>query len=217
RRANDQGRHSRDRRRFRDQQGRPGGCREDPAADPGRNGAGPEAGLAAAHRDGLRRERGGDRPGLGRDSLAPGLSQRKRHPDRPPAGARQTGSRRPGGRASSRGGAARAGGRHRGRTAAAGEPEWETKPIRARRGGPPGASVARRKLMALRRKTAYEEWATRYRAGKRAPKEAAATISGMPVEPLYTPEDLAGWRYEEKLRSEEHTSELQSREKLVCR
>src|SRR5207302_11254214 len=85
------------------------------------------------------------------------------------------------------------------------------------RSGPRGASVARRKLMALRRKTAYEEWATRYRAGKRAPKEAAATISGMPVEPLYTPEDLAGWRYEEKLRSEEHTSELQSREKLVCR
>src|SRR5207302_210506 len=67
------------------------------------------------------------------------------------------------------------------------------------RSGPRGASVARRKLMALRRKTAYEEWATRYRAGKRAPKEAAATISGMPVEPLYTPEDLAGWRYEEKL------------------
>ena len=53
--------------------------------------------------------------------------------------------------------------------------------------------------MALRRKTAYEEWATRYRAGKRAPKEAATTLSGMPVEPLYTPEDLAGWTYDDKL------------------
>jgi methylmalonyl-CoA mutase, N-terminal domain len=53
--------------------------------------------------------------------------------------------------------------------------------------------------MALRRKSAYEEWATRYRAGKRAPKEAAATISGVPLQPLYTPDDLKDWRYDEKL------------------
>ncbi|HEV2012494.1 MAG TPA: methylmalonyl-CoA mutase family protein [Candidatus Dormibacteraeota bacterium] len=53
--------------------------------------------------------------------------------------------------------------------------------------------------MALRRKTAYEEWATRYRGGKLAPKESATTISGLPVEPLYTPEDLEGWSYDEKL------------------
>jgi methylmalonyl-CoA mutase, N-terminal domain len=53
--------------------------------------------------------------------------------------------------------------------------------------------------MALRRKTAYEEWATRYRAGKLAPKEGATTISGLPVEPLYTPDDLEGWSYDEKL------------------
>jgi methylmalonyl-CoA mutase N-terminal domain/subunit len=53
--------------------------------------------------------------------------------------------------------------------------------------------------MAVRRKTAYEEWATRYRAGRRAPKETASTISGVPVEPLYTPETLEGWSYDEKL------------------
>ena len=52
--------------------------------------------------------------------------------------------------------------------------------------------------MALRRKTAHDEWATRYRAGKRA-KETATTISGLPVEPLYTPDDLAGWSYDQKL------------------
>ena len=52
--------------------------------------------------------------------------------------------------------------------------------------------------MALRRKTAHDEWATRYRAGKRA-KETATTISGLPVEPLYTPDDLADWSYEQKL------------------
>jgi len=52
--------------------------------------------------------------------------------------------------------------------------------------------------MALRRKTAHDEWATRYRAGKRA-KETATTISGLPVEPLYTPDDLADWSYDEKL------------------
>jgi methylmalonyl-CoA mutase N-terminal domain/subunit len=53
--------------------------------------------------------------------------------------------------------------------------------------------------MALRRKTAYEEWAARYRSGKLAPKEDATTMSGMPVQPLYTPEDLTAWSYDEKL------------------
>jgi methylmalonyl-CoA mutase, N-terminal domain len=53
--------------------------------------------------------------------------------------------------------------------------------------------------MALRRKTAYEEWAARYRSGKLAPKEDAATMSGVPLQPLYTPEDLEGWSYDEKL------------------
>jgi methylmalonyl-CoA mutase N-terminal domain/subunit len=53
--------------------------------------------------------------------------------------------------------------------------------------------------MALRRKTAYEEWATQYRAGKRAPREAATTISGVPVEPLYTPQDLEDWHYDQQL------------------
>jgi methylmalonyl-CoA mutase N-terminal domain/subunit len=53
--------------------------------------------------------------------------------------------------------------------------------------------------MALRRKTAYEEWAARYRSGKLTPKDDAATMSGVPVQPLYTPDDLEGWTYEEKL------------------
>ncbi len=53
--------------------------------------------------------------------------------------------------------------------------------------------------MALRSKTAREEWATRYRSGRRSPRDGAATLSGVPVEPLYTPEDLAGWDYDEKL------------------
>ena len=53
--------------------------------------------------------------------------------------------------------------------------------------------------MAVRRKNAYEEWATRYRGGKRAPREAASTISGVPIQPLYTPDDLKDWRYDEKL------------------
>ena len=53
--------------------------------------------------------------------------------------------------------------------------------------------------MALRSKTAREEWATRYRGGKRSPRETATTLSGMPVEPLYTPEDLTDWDYQEKL------------------
>ena len=53
--------------------------------------------------------------------------------------------------------------------------------------------------MAIRRKTAHEEWATRYRAGKRAPRDSASTISGLPIEPLYTPADLEGWSYEKDL------------------
>ena len=53
--------------------------------------------------------------------------------------------------------------------------------------------------MAIRRKTGREDWATRYGGGKRAPKETATTMSGLPVEPLYTPDDLAGWSYDEKL------------------
>ncbi|HKV30173.1 MAG TPA: methylmalonyl-CoA mutase family protein [Candidatus Dormibacteraeota bacterium] len=53
--------------------------------------------------------------------------------------------------------------------------------------------------MALRRKTAYEEWAARYRAGKPAPKDSAETMSGLPLQPLYTPDNMEGWRYEEKL------------------
>ena len=53
--------------------------------------------------------------------------------------------------------------------------------------------------MALRSKTAREEWATRYRGGTRPPRETATTLSGVPVEPLYTPEDLAGWDYDSKL------------------
>ena len=52
--------------------------------------------------------------------------------------------------------------------------------------------------MAVRRKTAYEEWATRYRAGKRAPKDSAS-ISGVPIAPLYTPEDLGKWDYDRQL------------------
>ncbi len=53
--------------------------------------------------------------------------------------------------------------------------------------------------MALRRKTVKEEWEARYRAGKRAPREVARTISGLPLKPLYTPDDLAGFDYEAKL------------------
>ncbi|HEY4871083.1 MAG TPA: methylmalonyl-CoA mutase family protein [Candidatus Dormibacteraeota bacterium] len=53
--------------------------------------------------------------------------------------------------------------------------------------------------MALRRKTAYEEWAARYRSGKLAEKVDAATMSGVPLQPLYTPNDLEGWSYDEKL------------------
>jgi methylmalonyl-CoA mutase N-terminal domain/subunit len=53
--------------------------------------------------------------------------------------------------------------------------------------------------MALRRKTAYEEWAARYRGGKPAPKDSAETMSGLPLQPLYTPEGMEGWNYDEKL------------------
>ena len=53
--------------------------------------------------------------------------------------------------------------------------------------------------MALRRKTAYEEWAARYRSGKRGEKVDAAPMSGVPLQPLYTPNDLEGWSYDEKL------------------
>src|SRR5438270_7983182 len=53
--------------------------------------------------------------------------------------------------------------------------------------------------MALRRtKTVREEWEEHYRGGTQSPREGA-TISGVPLQPLYTPEDLAGWDYEEKL------------------
>src|SRR5467141_1236913 len=53
--------------------------------------------------------------------------------------------------------------------------------------------------MALRRKTAYEEWLARYRSAKLAPNEKAATMSGLPLQALYTPDDLEGWSYDEKL------------------
>jgi methylmalonyl-CoA mutase, N-terminal domain len=53
--------------------------------------------------------------------------------------------------------------------------------------------------MAVRRKTAYEEWASRYRSGERRPDEGATTISGVPIQPLYTPADLEGWSYDEQL------------------
>ena len=53
--------------------------------------------------------------------------------------------------------------------------------------------------MALSRtKTMREEWEEHARGGKEPPRDAA-TMSGVPLQPLYTPEDLAGWAYEEKL------------------
>src|SRR5947209_4059375 len=53
--------------------------------------------------------------------------------------------------------------------------------------------------MALRKtKTMREEWEEHYRGGKQPPREGA-TLSGLPLQPLYTPDDLAGWDYEEKL------------------
>src|SRR5256886_2592730 len=53
--------------------------------------------------------------------------------------------------------------------------------------------------MALRRKTAYQEWLARYRSAKLAANEDAATMSGVPLQALYTPDDLEGWSYDEKL------------------
>src|SRR5579864_925377 len=53
--------------------------------------------------------------------------------------------------------------------------------------------------MAVRDKTAYEEWASRYRSGERRPDEGATTISGAPIQPLYTPADLDRWSYDEQL------------------
>jgi methylmalonyl-CoA mutase, N-terminal domain len=52
--------------------------------------------------------------------------------------------------------------------------------------------------MALRRKTAREEWESRSRDGRRPPAPAT-TISGVPLQPLYDTQDLAGFDYEEKL------------------
>jgi methylmalonyl-CoA mutase N-terminal domain/subunit len=53
--------------------------------------------------------------------------------------------------------------------------------------------------MALRTKTMREEWEEHYRGGKQPPKENVKTISGVPLKPLYTPDDLKGWDYESKL------------------
>jgi methylmalonyl-CoA mutase N-terminal domain/subunit len=52
--------------------------------------------------------------------------------------------------------------------------------------------------MALRTKTLREEWESHYRGGK-LPAAEAHTISNLSIEPLYTPEDLDGWSYDEKL------------------
>jgi len=53
--------------------------------------------------------------------------------------------------------------------------------------------------MALRSKTLREDWEARYRNGKKLPRETARTISGLSIQPLYTPEDLAGFDYQAKL------------------
>ncbi|HYM49228.1 MAG TPA: methylmalonyl-CoA mutase family protein [Candidatus Limnocylindrales bacterium] len=54
--------------------------------------------------------------------------------------------------------------------------------------------------MALRRsRTAREEWEEHYRSGKQAARDGAETISGLPIQPLYTPADLEGFDYERKL------------------
>src|SRR5256712_862555 len=136
---------------------------------------------------------------LGAEGRAAGDPDGERQPDHPPAAAPQARSHGAGRRPRSRRRAAHARWRHGGRAASAREPEWETKPIRLGRGSPRSAGSARRQLMALRRKTAYEEWAARYRSGKLAPKEDATTMSGLPLRPLYTPDDLEGWKYDEKL------------------
>jgi methylmalonyl-CoA mutase N-terminal domain/subunit len=52
--------------------------------------------------------------------------------------------------------------------------------------------------MALRSKTRHEEWAEHYQNGKRPPRQAK-TISGIPLEPLYTPEDLQEFDYDQQL------------------
>ncbi len=53
--------------------------------------------------------------------------------------------------------------------------------------------------MAVRKKTAREEWQERYHAGRQPPREIATTISGLPLRPLYTPEDLKQFDYDRKL------------------
>jgi len=52
--------------------------------------------------------------------------------------------------------------------------------------------------MAVRSKTLREEWEDRYRRGA-ASRRPAQTISGLPIQPLYTAEDLAGFDYEARL------------------
>src|SRR6202011_5127520 len=80
------------------------------------------------------------------------------------------------------------------------EPQRQVEPVRAGRGRDGDASTARGgELMAVRRKTAREEWEEHYRGGKQPAPEPAKTISGLPIESLYTPDDLRGWSYEEKL------------------
>jgi methylmalonyl-CoA mutase, N-terminal domain len=72
----------------------------------------------------------------------------------------------------------------------------------ARTGGVPSPELAgklerqERELEALRARLA--EWERRF---ERLPKRLAefTTVSGTPVEPLYTPADLAGWEYEDRL------------------
>jgi methylmalonyl-CoA mutase N-terminal domain/subunit len=53
--------------------------------------------------------------------------------------------------------------------------------------------------MAIRKKTPREDWEEHSQDGKQPARGRARTISGMPIEPLYTPEDLQGWSYDEKL------------------
>jgi methylmalonyl-CoA mutase N-terminal domain/subunit len=51
----------------------------------------------------------------------------------------------------------------------------------------------------MRRKTARQEWESRYQGGVRPQERPATTISGLPLKPLYTPEDLQGFDYDAKL------------------
>ncbi len=53
--------------------------------------------------------------------------------------------------------------------------------------------------MAVRSKTRREEWEQRYRASLKRRADRARTISGIEVQPLYTPEDLKGFDPEEQL------------------